>query len=261
MSALRVAATLRTINMSDQWIFYPCQMGGQRASIFYDHGIRESINNIAPPHLLNIRVAFKAPRSDGMPANEEFEALNAFEDDLRMVAQQHESIFVGRVTVDGNRHFYIYTPDAEEDWSERVDMLRARHKYAVAWAHKRDERRNGYWKELYPTEDDWQVIQDLGVIEALRKGGDNGRASRQIDHWAFFPSRALAEEYSDWLRERGYTLDGIEDDDDRISVRFKHYGTTRLEDISSHTISLQRKARELGGNYDGWETPVCKETT
>jgi hypothetical protein len=194
-----------------------------------------------------------------MPTNEEFQCLSAFEDELRTLVQQHESIFVGRITVGGHRHFYVYTSDAEQLWSEDIDALGARHEYGVAWGHKRDESRDGYWKELFPTDDDWQVIQDLRVIEELRKSGDDGNASRQIDHWAFFPSRALAEEYSDWLRERGYTLDGIEGDDDRISVRFKHDGTAQLEDISSHTISLQRKARELGGNYDGWETPVCKE--
>jgi hypothetical protein len=26
--------------------------------------------------------------------------------------------------------------------------------------------------------------------------------------------------------------------------------------VSSHTLALQHKAAELGGNYDGWETQV-----
>jgi len=29
-----------------------------------------------------------------------------------------------------------------------------------------------------------------------------------------------------------------------------------LADIMGHTIAINRKARELGGNYDGWETSV-----
>jgi hypothetical protein len=33
--------------MSDQWIFFPCQMGEHRAYILYDHGIRDSIDTIA----------------------------------------------------------------------------------------------------------------------------------------------------------------------------------------------------------------------
>jgi hypothetical protein len=30
--------------MSDEWVFYPCQMGDLAASIFFDHGIGESID-------------------------------------------------------------------------------------------------------------------------------------------------------------------------------------------------------------------------
>jgi hypothetical protein len=51
-------------DMSDQWLFFPCQMGEQRAFIFYDHGIRDRIDSVAPPHLLKVRVAFKQPRPE-----------------------------------------------------------------------------------------------------------------------------------------------------------------------------------------------------
>jgi len=32
-----------------------------------------------------------------------------------------------------------------------------------------------------------------------------------------------------------------------------------LEDITHHTITLNRKVRELNGDYDGWETSVEKQ--
>ena len=58
---------------------------------------------------------------------------------------------------------------------------------------------------------------------------------------------------------RGYSLDAADTTDDgKFRVRFAHKGTLRLPDITSHTIALRRKASELGGDYDGWETPVCK---
>jgi Family of unknown function (DUF695) len=78
--------------MSDHWIFFPCQMGDHRAFIFYDHGIRDSINRIAPPHLLKVRAAFKQPRPDGLPTNEEFTELSALEDGLQALVQQHDSL-------------------------------------------------------------------------------------------------------------------------------------------------------------------------
>ena len=245
--------------MSDQWIFFPCQMGEHTASIFFDHGIHDSINTVAPRQLLKVRVTFKQPRPDGMPSNDEFQHLTSLEDGLQAAVQERESIYVGRVTTGGHRHFYIYTSESGEVWSSRLEALGASHGYPLAFALKADESHAGYWQELYPTDDDWQVIKDLRVIEALGKEGDDGTASRCIDHWAFFTSLPSAEQFSQWAQERGYNSPATDiADDGRFRVRFSHDGSVRLPDITSHTIALRRRASELGGDYDGWETPVCK---
>jgi hypothetical protein len=75
----------------------------------------ESIDTNAPRQLLNVRVAFKQPRPDGMPANEEFQNLRALEDGLEALVQQQKSVYVGRVTVNGHRDFYIYTAESEAE--------------------------------------------------------------------------------------------------------------------------------------------------
>src|SRR5262249_23308638 len=84
----------------------------------------------------------------------------------------------------------------------------------------------------------------------------------QIDHWAYFPSSTAAEQFSLWVQAQGYELDSVSAaDDGRLCVRFFHDGSCQLSDITSHTIALRRKASDLGGDYDGWETPVCKTPT
>jgi hypothetical protein len=45
-------------------------------------------------------------------------------------------------------------------------------------------------------------------------------------------------------------------DDGTCCVRLHHFGPASLESVSGRTIALRRKAREFGGQYDGWETPV-----
>jgi hypothetical protein len=133
------------------------------------------------------------------------------------------------------------------------------HGYELRFVVKPDANRDGYWQDLFPSNDDWQVILDLRVIESVGKHGDDGTASRRIDHWAYFPAREGAERFSQWVRERGYILDETDTTDEgKFRVRFAHEGTLRLSDITSHSIALRRKASELGGDYDGWETPVCK---
>lgn len=248
--------------MSDEWIFFPCQMSKRRASIFFDHGVRDSIDITVAPQLLKVRVAFKRPPPDGMPTSEEFQYLTALEDGLQSLVQQHESTYVGRITFDGHRHFYIYTPDSEEAWSSRLAALGDSHGYELAFVLKPDESHDGYWQELFPTDDDWQVIQELRVLESLAKDGDDGSTSRRVDHWAYFPSEAAAHQFGQWAQEHGYALDSTnKGEDGRFCVHFAHEGTLQLPDITSHTITLQRMASELGGDYDGWETPVRKAST
>jgi hypothetical protein len=245
--------------MSDHWIYYPCTMGEHSASIFYDHGIRESLNAVAPRQLLKVRVAFKHPNPNGFPTNEEFTDLMALEDGLQSLVQEQESLYVGRVTVDKVRHFYIYTADSKDIWSPQLEALAKTLGYHLEFDLESDESHDGYWQDLYPSDDDWQVILDISVLETLEKKGDDGTASRQIDHWAYFPSRYSAEQFAAWAQQRGYVSITVNPaDNGKFGVCFSHQGTVRLSDITSHSIALRRKATELEGDYDGWESPVCE---
>lgn len=248
--------------MSDEWLFYPCQMGEHRASIFYDHGIRNDINQIAPPKLLKVRLTFKDQRPDRLSSSEEYPALVALDDDLRALADAHGSIYVGRVTVAGHRYFHIFTSEPEGTWTSRLSDLGKQHGYVLQFVLSPDQQREGYWRDLFPSEDDWQVIKDLRVLNVLAKQGDNGSMSRRIEHWAYLSSSTAAEQFSLWVQAQGYELGGVSTaEDGQQCVRFSHDGNCQLSDISSHTIALRRRASDLGGTYDGWETPVCKAPT
>jgi hypothetical protein len=245
--------------MSEEWLFYPCQMGGHQAFIFYDHGIRDTINQTAPPHLLKVRVAFKTPRPDGLSSQEEFERLCALEDGLEAVVKKHGGIYVGRITAAGHRYFHIFTSDTDDMWSADLVALGNEHGYPLQFALKSDEGKDGYWRDLFPSDDDWQVIMDLRLLEVLDKQGDDGATSRRIEHWAYFPSPTGAEQFVQWARDQQYDVSGTDArDNGKHCVRFSHNGTCQLSEITAHTVALRRKASELGGDYDGWETPVCK---
>jgi Regulator of ribonuclease activity B len=57
-----------------------------------------------------------------------------------------------------------------------------------------------YLDGLYPTSDDWQVISDMHVIEQMEKHGDDTSIARQVDHWIYFPSESLADDFIEWGR-------------------------------------------------------------
>src|SRR5438132_5286586 len=92
--------------MSDQWKMYPCQMGPDRAWIMFDFGISKTMDAEAPPQLLQIRIAFKQQREDGMPDNSEFPQLVAIDEGVKALAQAHGALWVGRITVAGTDIFH-----------------------------------------------------------------------------------------------------------------------------------------------------------
>lgn len=47
--------------MSDQWKFFPSQMREHSASVFFEYGISDTIDQVAPAHLLKVRVTLKQP--------------------------------------------------------------------------------------------------------------------------------------------------------------------------------------------------------
>lgn len=87
----------------------------------------------------------------------------------------------------------------------------------------------------------------------------SGNGKPLIDHWAYFSAGDTAEQFAASARREGYVVDHSDvSEDGMFRVQFHHTGTVRLKDIASHTIKLRRMASAHRGNYDGWETPVCK---
>lgn len=247
--------------MSDHWEFFPCQMGESTAFIFYDHGLASEIDELDLGKLLKIRVQIKNPREDGLPFDEEFGVLERIEDEIQSYISNKKGIYAGRVTVDGARYFHCYVDLDEAGARGLLDGLKAKYGYEMRYVLKEDRERSGYWEELFPTDQDWQVMKDLKVIEQLEKHGDNLDKRRRIDHWVFFESRDKLEKFKSWAMEEGFKVEGVsepekEEDDDRYSIQLYHNGTPQLAEISHVTVTLLETARELGGDYDGWETSV-----
>lgn len=192
-----------------------------------------------------------------MPTAEECGELDALEDALTALLEEHNSVYVGRITIDGCRHLYSYTPESSLDaWSPRIGEVGAAHGYELMLALDADEDHASYWEELYPDDDSRQIINDLSVCHALAEQGDDGTSARPVEHWAEFPSEEVAELFAKWVGEQGFTLgESHAKDDGAFLVAFSH--ETDLAEISAHTVALRRQAEEFGGSYDGWETMVC----
>ncbi len=248
--------------MSDNWEIYPCSMGEHLAWISFDRGLAEEIEHVVPKTCLKLRLTLRDPSPKGMPGKAEFDALNRFEDTLVPFIEERGGLYAGRITTKGYRHFICYADIDAANLRAFCERQMAELGYDIATAREHDPGRRAYWDDLYPKPDDDSVIQDLKVFEALRSNGDGGEHPRRIDHWAYFPSREIAETFSAWIIAQGYTSDGIERGNETANpfhVRFHRTDTPRVGDFTNANILLRRRAKELGGSYDGWETIVVKD--
>jgi hypothetical protein len=257
--------------MTEEWITYPCQIGDGPASVFFDHGARErfprpgvaAAENRPPPApttLAQIDVAMRTPLDNGLSSSEESEALFAFEDDLEAIVQRLGAVTAGRITHAGRRCFYVYAAADEATWRAHLQALGARHGYAADLELAPDPEYGAYWRMLYPSPYDWQVIADLRTLEQFRNRGDDLATERRIEHWAYFPNATSAEAFRAAREAEGYEtspLEAPQGEPPRVAVRFAHYGSLQLSDLTAHTTTLQAAAAEAGGDYDGWEAPVC----
>jgi hypothetical protein len=199
--------------MSDQWEFYPCEMGEQRAFIFYDHGVRTSIDAYPCTTLIKVRAAIREATPQGLPTSEEFPRISALEDQLSTAISEIGGLYVGRITVAGNRWFHFFAPLNQDDAIGLVALVGGASGYDLRVVVKEDPDRRGYWEDLFPTDQDWQVVQDLKVIESLRSQGDDHDAPRRIDHWAYFPSVDACRRFESWALERGFEVQARLDPD------------------------------------------------
>ena len=176
-------------------------MGENLASIMVDVGIAKTIKGV-PRDLAILTLQYKNPDDRGLPGDAEFEPVVAVEKLLEdFVAFGHDT-YVGRITKEGERLFFVYTKRDESRWQTLVNRMIGESGYSIDLSLEHDPQQETYWKYLYPTPDDWQVIKDMAVCEQLVKSGDNPTIERQIDHWAYFPDAGSAQQFVGWAVKR-----------------------------------------------------------
>src|SRR5688572_8456282 len=148
--------------MSDDWRYFVCKMGENLASIMVDVGISQKITG-APHDLAILSLAYKHPAENGLPTDAEFDAAVDIEKQLENFVAFGRDAYVGRITKEGERIFFIYTVREESRWHVLVDRLVAESGYRIDLRMEHDPEQHNYWKYLYPTPDDWRVIKDMAV--------------------------------------------------------------------------------------------------
>jgi uncharacterized protein (TIGR01619 family) len=246
--------------VSDTWDFYPTCVDDKPASIFVDLSIARAAPMRALPHMAHLRVHMNAPRPDGLSSQAEFAALTALEDRLSAgLSDERSTIYVGRNTSNGVRDFYFYT-SCPDDWESRVaEFMLSSAEYRFECGVRVDAEWQTYFRFLYPSKEDRRRMKNRRVFEALKERGDNLTEAREIDHWAYFPTDEARSAFIARAAALGFELrctSEPEKEGERFGAQIFHVARPSPDAIDDVTVRLFALAEELGGDYDGWETPV-----
>lgn len=247
--------------MSDHWETFPCTMGDNVAFITYDHGIRTELDGLPFANCARFDISLKNPNDKKLPQGDEFSWLNDVEDQLTKGLTEEKSVSVGRVTTNGRRYIHYYTSQDETTAEAVARNVATSNGYTISLTFSLDPEHSHYWNELFPTDNDWQVIQDMRVEYSLRKEGDPLTSPREVEHWAYFHNSSDRERFVDAVTHQFAAVELYETPDNDRGIYTAKLAHTSLPDhrsINKFTMLLNRAAKDAGGDYDGWETSVCR---
>lgn len=247
---------------AESWELYITRQDGEAlTSVLVNTGVMEALDAASGMVSVLAEVALGAPREDGLPTQEQGEALLRLDQDLEQLAAQQGCWSLGRATWAGKCRMNYLVPKARvKAVLAGIEQVAQGHGYALRHTQEPEGARGFYRDVLYPDAQDRRQIADEKILARLQEQGDLGNEPRQVMHWAYFPDHGAAQGFSDWAFEQGYVIfeAGIAEGKDGLphQVRFTNVCMMAHGQIMEHSRNLVLAAEKFGGDYDGWETEV-----
>jgi uncharacterized protein (TIGR01619 family) len=246
--------------MTENWKSYFCNVNDKLASIALNLGLNEGAAVESKPWLLWVWVYLQHPRPDGLSDQGEFETISAIEDELlKRLTATCQAVEAGRITTDGHREFYFYgaCTDGFEAAIRAVMGNFSAYKFDFGKQHEPDW--NQYRNVLYPSEENMERIKNMDILELLMREGDTLESVRDVHHWIYFKTSNDRKLFAEDVLQLGYTVEGQLEGLEKefpYSIQITRDQSITPGKIDDAVLELFRMAKELDGEYDGWETQV-----
>ncbi len=248
--------------MQEYWELYMKNLEGKPASIQFNAGISMEIEALQYTHptVAFVKATLKEPNENGLLSEKEEPEILFMEDKLEAAMIKFRiGKYVGRIISDGYVTFLYYV-QFTYNWSDFIAFALNEHQnYQISNGHNEDKEWNYYKKLLYPSDREWQRIQNHKVCDTLKKQGDNLHIPRAIEHKLFFQSEDKKDALIVALEEKGFKIkEAITNDDGIHGLGFYRLDKPFYHDINTITLNLIEIAEKYDAQYDGWETSVVK---
>ena len=250
----------KPIEVKQDWASYLCLIEDKQASI----RLNLALYNVAPIENYKHRTWFSVlllnPDESGLTTSEEFPVICQIEDDILDALAKKGVIFTGAVKTNGMFDMYLYSKNVDDYESIIQSVMKTHPDYKYATDFKEDVEWEDYFNFLYPSEYEYQSIQNQRVLMNLEKQGDDSEKEREVDHWIYFETDNDRENYAKKVEELGYKIlskKNLEDGKGSpFQLNISRIDNTNRNNVNQYVWELVTLAKENNGNYDGWGCPI-----
>jgi regulator of RNase E activity RraB len=122
---------------------------------------------------------------------------------------------------------------------------------------------NQYRNVLYPSDESMERIKNRDVLEVLEEHGDTLEPVRDVHHWIYFKTSDDRKLFAEDVLQLGYRVEDQAEDwkhESPYSIQITRDQSVTPGKIDDAVLQLFRLAKELNGQYDGWEAQVITKT-
>ena len=257
--------SLFSFAQEDQWDVYLAQ---------YEKGVGSTLINMslkgtAPmkecPFLLKTGVkAINCPPDGLIHQGDELQVIYAISDKMKSIIDfTGKNRQAGTFSYQCARTDYYYVNDTD---NIRKLLTAAYKKYFPKYEYtieiKEDRNWDAYLQFLYPNDETKESMENSKVILGLTNAGDNLTKPRQVDHWLYFKKAADRNSFITYATREKFKIEStgsVQASALPFKLQISRIDMVDLPSITAITQQLRKKAKELNGDYDGWETFVIKD--
>lgn len=244
--------------MSDAWIGHWLETEEGAATCLINVALAENCPDPERPLCVMIRIPFREPGEEGMGDQAERDAFSAFEDEIEARAEELNGVHFASVRGMGVLDVWYYAPvksgEAIADAAREVCDG-----YEIEVGGQEDAE----WEQfqmLFPPPEAIAEYQDSQLIQTLQEQGDRLDKARPVEHVIVLPDDAAATKAAGLAAKLGFSESNRfewDEEEHTVAVELTKSHSVEPETVTEARRALTEIAENLGGEYDGWQTPLA----
>lgn len=211
-------------------------------------------------------VTFTDCTNDGFPSENELTNLPRISGDIEQTISdltEEDMLLVGTFTYQCQRLNYIYVKDSTGIRDKLTELYKSKYANYTPYINiKQDVNWDAYLQFLYPNIETQWFMKNQKILSQLQANGDDLTKPRKVDHWIYFSNVNDRDAFKKIITDEGFKVESEDKLNDNSINPFKLHisrvDSVDIKSITKLTLGLSNKAKQLNGDYDGWETVVVK---